>query len=49
MHYRSDTFGFDVISHIDEFTKLYDNITYHDSNEIDLNNLNHRIIVLTYK
>ena len=49
MHYRSDTFGFDVISHIDDFTKLYHNITYHDTNEIDLNNLTQPIIVLTYK
>lgn len=28
MHYRTDTTGFDVISHIDDFTKLFNNVNY---------------------
>ena len=36
MHYRTDEFGFDVISHLDEFTKLYPNIIYHNSNTLEI-------------
>ncbi len=34
MHYRTDKFGFDVISTLDEFTKLYDDVVYTDSDTV---------------
>ena len=34
MHYRTDKFGFDVIGTLDEFTKLYDNVTYTGSDTV---------------
>ena len=34
MHYRTDKFGFDVIGTLDEFTKLYDDVTYTGSDTV---------------
>lgn len=34
MHYRTDKFGFDVIGTLDEFTKLYDDVVYTDSDTV---------------
>lgn len=49
MHYRTDEFGFDVISHLNEFTKLYPNIIYHNSNTLEITKETPKqIIVLTY-
>ena len=50
MHYRTDTFGFDVISHIDEFIALFENITIHNENFIEItNDTKKQIAILTYK
>lgn len=34
MHYRTEDFGFDVISHLDDFTNLCKEITYHPTNTL---------------
>ena len=38
MHYRGDGFGYDVISSVDEFTKLYpqEKVKYYDTNTIEI-------------
>lgn len=36
MHYRGEGFGYDNIATIEDFTKLFDHVTYHDSNVLDL-------------
>ena len=36
MHYRTEDFGFDVISHIDEFTALFDNVTKSESDSVEI-------------
>ena len=36
MHYRSDSFGYPVISRLEEFTKYYTNIVTYDSNTLVL-------------
>ena len=36
MHYRSGSFGFDVIATIDEFLSLSENVRYSDTNVLDL-------------
>ena len=49
MHYRTENFGFDVISHLDEFTKQYESITYHKSNTLDISkDTPKQVTVLTY-
>lgn len=35
MHYRGEGFGFDVISPVDEFAALFENVRYADSNVLD--------------
>ena len=36
MHYRGEGFGYDVISTVDEFTKLAENVEYMDGSELSL-------------
>jgi len=36
MHYRGEGFGYDVISTVDEFTKLADNVEYTPDNELEI-------------
>lgn len=49
MHYRTETFGFDVISHLNEFADLYPNIHHHDSNVLEITkDKPSQIIVLKY-
>ena len=36
MHYRGDGFGYDVISTVDEFTKLADNVEYVPGNVLEI-------------
>lgn len=36
MHYRSDTFGYDVIGRLEEYTKLCDDVVVYDTNTITL-------------
>ncbi len=47
MHYRTEKFGFDVISHIDDFTKLFNNVTAVDTAEIEITADTKGVIVLT--
>ncbi len=35
MHYRGEGFGFDVIAPVDDFTALFENVRYADSNVLD--------------
>ena len=49
MHYRTENFGFDVISHLNEFTDLYSSIYYHDTNVLEITkDTPSQIIVLKY-
>ena len=36
MHYRGENFGYDVISTVDEFTKLAENVEYIPGNELEI-------------
>lgn len=36
MHYRSATFGFDVLSPLEDFTDLCDHVVYYKTNEIEI-------------
>jgi len=36
MHYRTEKFGFDVIGHIDDFTKLFDNVVITGTDTVDI-------------
>lgn len=36
MHYRSDSFGFDVIAHLDDFLALRSDVIRHSSNTLEL-------------
>jgi L-ascorbate metabolism protein UlaG (beta-lactamase superfamily) len=40
MHYRSDTFGFDVLTHLDDAVKYFQNVTISDSDTITLKKQN---------
>ena len=49
MHYRTEDFGFDVIAHIDEFAKLYENVIKTDGSTatITANCTTPQVLVLT--
>ncbi len=50
MHYRTESFGFPVLQHIDEFTGLRDDVVYTDSNCIEIaENMPKGTVVLQYK
>lgn len=50
MHYRTEAFGFGVISHINDFTNLCQEITYHPTNSITITQATPKqIMVLTYQ
>lgn len=49
MHYRTDNTGFDVISHIDDFTKLFGSVTVQDNTFVLNDNTEKQILVLNYK
>ncbi len=36
MHYRTEKFGFDVIGHIDDFTKLYNNVVTTGTDTVEI-------------
>jgi hypothetical protein len=36
MHYRGEGFGMDVLSTVDDFTRLCGDVTYFDTNVLDL-------------
>ncbi len=38
MHYRSDSFGFDVLGTVDDYTSLCDDVVYYDTNSIEIDN-----------
>lgn len=49
MHYRTEAFGFDVISHLNAFTDLYDQVVYHPTNNIEVTqDTPKQIVVLNY-
>ena len=48
MHYRTEKFGFDVISHIDDFTQLFENVTVTGTDMVEIDADTPRgVIVLT--
>ena len=48
MHYRTEDFGFDVISHIDEFTSQYEDVVYMEEDTIVIDeNTPEMVAVLT--
>ena len=50
MHYRSDTFGYDVISLLDDFLNITNNHVFYDTNSITIDKDTHsQIAVLKYK
>ena len=36
MHYRTEQFGFDVLSHIDDFTKQYTNVLATNGDTVEI-------------
>ena len=48
MHYRDDTYGFDVIAHLNDFVSQYDNVIYAQSNTIEIPS-DQPIVVLKYQ
>ena len=49
MHYRTDNTGFDVISHINDFTKLFDGVQFRDNSFVLTKDTLKQILVLNYK
>lgn len=50
MHYRSDTFGFDTIGRLEEYTDLCNDVVYYESDEIEINSeTKTQTAVLKYK
>ncbi len=50
MHYRSETFGYDVISTLDDFLNITDNHIFYDTNAITIDeNTPSQIAILKYK
>ena len=48
MHYRTEDFGFDVISHIDDFTSQFEDVVYVDEDTIVIDeNTPEMVAVLT--
>lgn len=49
MHYRTENFGFDVISHLNDFTSLFNSVNYHTNNIIEITSqTTKQILVLNY-
>lgn len=49
MHYRSDSFGFDVLDTVERFASLRKNVVYSDSNSVEINtDTAARTVVLKY-
>lgn len=49
MHYRSDTFGFDVLGTLDAFTSQYTNVQYYDTDSIEITKaMPQQVAVLAY-
>ena len=48
MHYRTDSFGFDNIAQLDEFTKLWDAVTYAEDSFLLSHKTEKQILVLNY-
>ena len=36
MHYKSDSFGFDVLATVDDYASLCDDVVYYDTNSIEI-------------
>lgn len=50
MHYRSDSFGFDVLGRVEAFTDLCDDVVYYDSNQLEItDDTLKQTAVLSYK
>jgi hypothetical protein len=48
MHYRTEDFGFDVISHLDDFTSLFEDVVYVEEDTIVIDeNTPEMVAVLT--
>ena len=48
MHYRTDSYGFDNIAHLDEFVKLYDAVNCMDGSFLLSHETEKQILVLNY-
>ena len=49
MHYRTDNTGFDVISHLNDFTKLFDGVEFLNNSFVLSKDTPKQILVLNYK